>query len=565
MSDHSTSSMSASTQTAPSELAATVPPSKIGRTLLRRRAGILSLCERLQSAVTADQGQPVAGIAQRMTGKLASVSFIGQVKAGKTSLMNAFIGRPGFLPADVNPWTAVITRVTFGKDGTNPGAAVFSFFDDAEWQSFTQREGRLQEVIKTIPGSEDKIATVEAEVERMRARARFRLGDSFEALLGQAHAFRAVTPEILARYICAGDDPEGRLRSPTAGRFADITREAVINFGLDRFEHPLVTVDTPGLNDPLLIREEVTLRSLEGSDIFVLVLTAHQAFSSTDLYLLRILNAMRLDRLIIFVNRVDELTNPVNDLPEITRHVKDMLRREKLPEDVPVIYGSAMWAEYALGIEELVDLEQIDTFCKIFVTQEDVAEARQLFEMPDHARAWAASGLASLDRAVDHMLNSGPGRIATAKACVDLRNALQLIVMANDAELEQNRHRYAQLSGDEGGSGDIETTGPLDTESLRLTVSEMSEKLQKEMMDSLTAAWARTRFGLRRIIKDFAEDQDKQFAAYLGQTKKKEWVCDTTPLRRDLSAFFRDEYPAVKESLRRRLERGVGRIVQTLD
>ena len=38
-----------------------------------------------------------------------SITMIGQVKAGKTSLVNAMVGWPELLPADVNPWTSVVT------------------------------------------------------------------------------------------------------------------------------------------------------------------------------------------------------------------------------------------------------------------------------------------------------------------------------------------------------------------------------------------------------------------------------------------------------------------------
>mgnify|MGYP001800624505 CR=1 FL=1 len=40
-----------------------------------------------------------------------AITMIGQVKAGKTSLVNAMIGRPALLPADVNPWTSVVTSL----------------------------------------------------------------------------------------------------------------------------------------------------------------------------------------------------------------------------------------------------------------------------------------------------------------------------------------------------------------------------------------------------------------------------------------------------------------------
>jgi len=35
-----------------------------------------------------------------------SITMIGQIKAGKTSLVNAMVGMPDLLPADVNPWTS---------------------------------------------------------------------------------------------------------------------------------------------------------------------------------------------------------------------------------------------------------------------------------------------------------------------------------------------------------------------------------------------------------------------------------------------------------------------------
>ena len=40
----------------------------------------------------------------------------------------------------------------------------------------------------------------------MRKRAERRLGPKFAELLGQCHRFKAVTPELLADYVSAGDD-----------------------------------------------------------------------------------------------------------------------------------------------------------------------------------------------------------------------------------------------------------------------------------------------------------------------------------------------------------------------
>ncbi len=46
-----------------------------------------------------------------------AVTFFGQVKAGKTTLVNALAGWPGLLPADVNPWTSVVTSLHLSPQG----------------------------------------------------------------------------------------------------------------------------------------------------------------------------------------------------------------------------------------------------------------------------------------------------------------------------------------------------------------------------------------------------------------------------------------------------------------
>src|SRR3546814_15588565 len=53
------------------------------------------------------------------------------------------------------------------------------------------------------------------------------------------------------------------------------------------------SIDTPGTNDPFLVRDEITRRALENADIYIVVLTARQALSSADVALLRILRGDR--------------------------------------------------------------------------------------------------------------------------------------------------------------------------------------------------------------------------------------------------------------------------------
>ena len=54
------------------------------------------------------------------------IAVIGQIKAGKTTFINTLMGRPGLLPTDINPWTAVVSALHFRTASAPPEhAAVF--------------------------------------------------------------------------------------------------------------------------------------------------------------------------------------------------------------------------------------------------------------------------------------------------------------------------------------------------------------------------------------------------------------------------------------------------------
>jgi hypothetical protein len=78
------------------------------------------------------------------------------------------------------------------------------------------------------------------------------------------------------------------------------------------------------------------------------VLTPQQALSTADDALLRILRGLNKDRIVVFLNRIDQLGDLVRDVPIIMRHVREGLRRELPGSELPVVAGSAFWADTAL-------------------------------------------------------------------------------------------------------------------------------------------------------------------------------------------------------------------------
>ena len=58
------------------------------------------------------------------------------------------------------------------------------------------------------------------------------------------------------------------------------------------------------------MRDEITRRSLENPDVYVFVISALQPLSAADIYMLRLLNGLHKDRIVVFINRADQLPTP---------------------------------------------------------------------------------------------------------------------------------------------------------------------------------------------------------------------------------------------------------------
>ncbi|MEL7048683.1 MAG: dynamin family protein [Pseudomonadota bacterium] len=289
---------------------------RVGQSLDELRKELVESGSKLRDVVEPEAQPLVEETAKLLHRQVFRLGVIGQIKAGKSTFINAFIQRPDFLPTDVNPWTTAVTRLHFGTDTGQLGApnpktgkppkARFTFFNETEWQRLAEGGGRLRELTeRLVPGFEPEL--LKQQVDALRRRAEARLGASYPQLLGQSHAFEDIDNNLLKQYVCAGPIKAPVDQQASQGQFSDITKSADVRCEGGPFQFPVTVMDTPGTNDPFLLRDEITRRSLEAADLYVVVLTARQPLSQADLALLRILRGLHKDRIIIYINRIDDL------------------------------------------------------------------------------------------------------------------------------------------------------------------------------------------------------------------------------------------------------------------
>ncbi|MEM9317979.1 MAG: dynamin family protein [Pseudomonadota bacterium] len=355
-----------------------------------------------------------------------AVSVIGQVKAGKSTLLNALIGQTSLLPSDVNPWTSVITNVHLNSRIAPPDTkALFRFFDADEWDRLVETGGRLGEIASRA-GFEHEAGEVRTQVNAMRQTTEERLGDEFEKLLAQSHAFPTLEQDVIDRYICYGD-PEELEEGATEGVYADITKLADLYVDLPQLPKGLCLRDTPGVNDTFMMREQITLNAISESRVCVVVLSAHQALSTMDVALMRIICSVEAREVLIFVNRIDELEDPKGEIERIGDTIRRTLKRMGLGDTFEILFGSGYWANMAIDnkADDMMPASRasLEAFYAAGDEEVDLDDLAILRE-----KAIEASGVPALHRAIAARVVNGPG----AALLEDVRAETNEIIRMSD-------------------------------------------------------------------------------------------------------------------------------------
>jgi hypothetical protein len=373
------------------------------------------------------------------------------------------------------------------------------------------------------------------QVRLMRERAEQRLGPQFQLLLGKQHRYEQPSAEVLERYVCVGDYDAGQAGAPApdTGRFADITKSADLYFDLAPFACAVTIVDTPGTNDPFLVRDEISREALKSADAYVVVLNAQQALSSSDLDLLRLLHGLQKSRLIVFINRIDLLANPAEDGAAVAAHIRSRLADEFSGTAIPIVVGSALWAQAAWMSDE-ADIQAV------------TARRSKPGTASGDPAAWRAgllrdSGIDALSATLSQRIVRGPAMLRLQRRQNALRDMVSKLDLALRSELLWLELQMSASSGD----GDAAQRRALAADTLR-RINAVSGALAKRIETANTdlkraqaSAIRRLDAALRDVIRRHAAAaRDTLLAQPRFGRQDHVWRYPTLPLRQELERTF---------------------------
>lgn len=192
-----------------------------------------------------------------------SIGIMGQVKAGKSSFLNALLfgGNP-VLPEAATPKTANLTRITWGEKPT----LTVTFYSPAEWRQIDAAARR---------GGDDIESRVACDLVGMARNHKL----DVDAILASGE--KIVEAGDIRELIGLMNDYVGENGKYTA--LVQMTELSMPDEALIGYE----IVDTPGMNDPVPSRTDKTREYMATCDVVLFLSRCGQFLDQSDTHLLR--------------------------------------------------------------------------------------------------------------------------------------------------------------------------------------------------------------------------------------------------------------------------------------
>ncbi|RXJ88626.1 ATP-binding protein, partial [Arcobacter sp. CECT 8983] len=222
-----------------------------------------------------------------------SIGITGVMNAGKSTMLNALMGQE-ILGSAVVPETANLTII---KHGT-PEAKVF-YWNKAEWQ-------RIESSAKEIESIADFVKETKSIFK-----------DDLDNLIKEESVNEKVDINNLAAFTSA----------EASGKKCNIVKYVELKSDLEFLKDGIEIVDTPGLDDPVIQREEITKEYLAQCDLMLHLMNVSQSATLKDVeFIIDALLYQNITKLLIVITRADTVSK--EQLEEVINYTKTSIENQ---------------------------------------------------------------------------------------------------------------------------------------------------------------------------------------------------------------------------------------------
>lgn len=377
------------------------------------------------------------------------LAVAGQIKAGKSTLLNALIFGNDILPSDDTPYTAKITEIRYGSDKKLKAI----FYTKDEWQELKNEITEIDE--KKVNYFKNFI---EPDIKN----------SSYIKFLNQT---KEDDISNLKEYVAKG------------GVYTPFVKSVEIYYPAEILKS-LVVVDTPGTNDPNIFRSKITLDWIKRCDAAIYATYAGRAFDESDIkfineYLLSLENSKR----IVAINKIDVLRN--------FDEAKELLENNKKNETYQkTVFNEASSFVFTAGLYALLDEKEKNGFL--------LNEDELWYKNEANLEFWQNNGLNELKNLVSDKIIQNKGKDLLVSHINFIKNAFEKkeIFLNTEINTLETKISQDQKSKDEINKALDEVTN------FRIKLTKMQDNFKNNIADNLA-----------QKIKNLNKDIDKNFGS----------------------------------------------------
>jgi len=225
--------------------------------------------------------------------RLLRIGFVGGIKRGKSSLLNAlFFNGQDILPKAVTPMTAALTAIKYAEKPR----VVIDYFAEHDWEIIKQAAQKYDECMA------DDRRQLEITEEMKSASEIVRNAQKIENIA--SHLGKREELDNIQTV----DDLKGRMRDYVGadGLLAPLVKSSEIYINIPSL-HGVEMVDTPGLNDPVISRAAVTKEYLGKCDVVFFLSSCAHFMSRPDIdVLIRNIPSKGIKNIVLVGSRFDD-------------------------------------------------------------------------------------------------------------------------------------------------------------------------------------------------------------------------------------------------------------------